>query len=195
MSNATLHPVPEDIATALADGDRRRALELLMAQYGDAILRFAVEMTRDRALADEIRQQVFVEAYRDLERFAQRSSIRTWLFGIARHRCLDATKLRRRWFHRYKNDAPPEAQTHVADLDATLDRERLARFLEECVGKLAPAAREAVLLRHQQELSYDEASEITGERAGTLQQRVARALPVLRRCLESRLGAPLGGPR
>lgn len=188
MANAPSLRSPDAFAVALAAGDRDRALTILMEDHGDAIYRFAVEMTRDRALAEEVRQQVFVEAYRDLDRFAHRSSVRTWLFGIARHRCLDATKLRARWFRRYKNEPPPD-DAAPPELDAALDRGRLARFLADCIGTLAPAAREAVLLRHQQELSYDEAAEVTGERAGTLQQRVARALPVLRRCLESRLGA------
>src|SRR4051812_8974508 len=89
--------VDADIDAALAQGDRRRALTLLMDRYGEHIYRFAYQMTRDGTVADDVRQQVFVEAYRDLGAFERRSSLRTWLFGIARHRCLDATKLRKRW--------------------------------------------------------------------------------------------------
>jgi RNA polymerase sigma factor (sigma-70 family) len=181
-------PGDPELDQALASGDRRRALTLLMNRYGDAIFGFAYEMTRDTTIADEVRQQVFVEAYRDLDTFGGRSSIRTWLFGIARHRCLDATKIRRRWLRRFKNeshDDPVDAQ----DLDRELDRPKLARVLELCLGKLAPAARAAVLLRYQQEMSYEDAAVVTGDRAGTLQQRVARALPVLRRCVENQLGA------
>ena len=121
--------------------------------------------------------------------------MRGWLFAIVRHRCLDATKAFRRWGLRYKNDLPSDPdggriaglvidQTEVMD---QIDRRRLGRVVERCLSTLAPAAREAVLLRYQQELSYDEAAEVTGERPGTLQQRVARALPVLRKCVEAQL--------
>src|SRR5262245_39551551 len=96
-----------DVLDALSRRDVRRALTLLMDRYGDAVYRFAYEMTRDEGLADEIRQQVFVEAFRDLGRFERRSAVRSWLFGIARHRALDATKTRRRWWQRFKNE-PPE---------------------------------------------------------------------------------------
>ena len=186
-----MDPVPQprlddEVTAALSGGERRRALTLLMDAYGDAVYRFAHEMTRDATVADEVRQQVFVEAFRDLDDFGHRSSFRTWLFGIARHRCLDATKLRNRWVRRFKNESPDEP-VETLDLARELDRPRIARVLEHCLQKLAPAAREAVLLRYQQELSYDEVGQVTGERAGTLQQRVARALPVLRRCVELQL--------
>ena len=84
---------------------------------------------------------------------------------------------------------PPPEESEQADCepDRALDLGRLARILAACLGKLAPAAREAVVLRYQQELSYDEAAAIAGERPGTLQRRVARALPVLRTCMETNL--------
>jgi RNA polymerase sigma-70 factor (ECF subfamily) len=179
-----MQPEQLDIDAALAQGDRRGALTLLMDRYGAAIYRFAYHMTRDRTLADEVRQQVFVEAYRDLATYERRSSVRTWLFGIARHRCLDATKMRERWVRRFKNEVAEEPAYELADLD----RSRLASALERCIEKLAPAAREAVLLRYQQELSYDEAAAVTGDRAGTVQQRVGRALPMLRKCVENQVG-------
>lgn len=182
-------PFEEDeIDAALASGDRQRAFTLLMQRYGDQVYRYALAMTGgDAQVAEEVRQQVFVEAYRDLPGFSARSPVRGWLFGIVRHRCLDASKALRRWGLRYKNEPLPESEVDDGELGDQLDVRRLARLLERCIAELAPAAREAVLLRYQQELSYDEAAAITGERPGTLQQRVARALPVLRRCVEAQL--------
>lgn len=185
--------VADEIDAALASGDRERAFALLMTRYGDQVYRYALATTGDAQLAEEVRQQVFVEVYRDLPRFAARSPVRGWLFAVVRHRCLDATKSLRRWGLRYKNDLPIEAELHEPEPGEQLDLSRLARLLERCLTQLAPAAREAVLLRYQQELSYDEAAEVTGDRPGTLQQRVARALPVLRRCVEAQLRA--GGMR
>jgi RNA polymerase sigma-70 factor, ECF subfamily len=186
-----------DVVDALSRRDVRRALTLLMDRYGDAVYRFAFEMTRDEGLADEVRQQVFVEAFRDLERFEGRSAVRSWLFGIARHRALDASKARRRWWQRFKGDSGDESGGGGADdaelapgPDRDLERSRIAAVLAGCLEKLAPAAREAVVLRYQLELSYDEVAAVTGDRVGTLQQRVARALPVLRKCVEARMSSP-----
>src|SRR4051812_23472199 len=171
-----------------------------MTRYGDAVYRYALATTGDAQLAEEVRQQVFVEVYRDLPGFGGRAPVRGWLFAIVRHRCLDAAKAFRRWGLRYKNDLPGDAEggriaglvIDQSELMDEIDRRRLARVVERCLATLAPAARDAVLLRYQQELSYDEAAEVTGERPGTLQQRVSRALPVLRKCVEAQLRT--GGP-
>jgi RNA polymerase sigma-70 factor (ECF subfamily) len=183
------HREDADIEDVLATGDRRRALTMLMERYGDRVYRFARAMTHDAAVAEDVRQQVFVEAYRDFDRFQRRSALRTWLFGIARHRCMDAAKIRRRWWRRFKNDPPDEADLEPPDCERYVDRDRIGRALAACMDKLAPAAREAVALRFIQELAYEEAAVIAGELAGTLQQRVGRALPVLRRCIDSKLRA------
>ena len=177
-----------EIEAARSARDKRRALTLLMARYGDGIYRFAMAMTHDGNLAEEVRQQVFVDAYRGLDKLAAGSSLQSWIFGIARHRCLDAVNARTRWNQRYKNAPPAEAGGQDdREPDHELDRGRLARILAACLAKLAPAAREAVVLRYQQELSYDEAAAIAGDLPGTLQRRVARALPVLRTCMETNL--------
>jgi len=183
----------DEIHAALRANDLRRALTLLMNRYGDEVYRFAYAMTRSRHLADEVRQQVFVEVYRDLTGFAGRASFRAWLLGITRHRCLDATKKHRRWTNRFKNEPPLDEELDEHELERDVDRSKLAKILAACLAKLAPAARDAVVLRYHQDLSYDEASAIAGDQAGTLQQRVARALPVLRRCVDARLHA--GAPR
>ena len=179
----------DEIRTALEASDTRRALTLMMNRFGDEVFRFAYAVTRSRHLADEVRQQVFVEVYRDLAGFAGRASLRAWVLGITRHRCLDATKKQRRWTNRFKNDPPDDEEPDDHELEREVDRGKLAKILAACLAKLAPAARDAVVLRYHQDLSYDEASVIAGDHAGTLQQRVARALPVLRRCVDARLHA------
>lgn len=179
----------DEVDAALSRGDRRRAFSLLMTRYGDQVLRYAVAVTGDVEQAEEVRQQVFVEVYRDLPTFASRAPVRGWLFAIVRHRCLDTTKGLRRWGLRYKNERTPESEIDDARPGDQIDVRRMAKMLEYCLTKLAPAAREAILLRYQQELSYDEAAVVTGERPGTLQQRVARALPKLRQCVEAQMRA------
>lgn len=177
-----------EFTAALASGDYRRALTVLMTRHGDRIYRYALGMTGDHHQADEVRQLVFIEAYRDLETFAGRAPVLIWLIGIARHRCLDVLKINRRWTRRFKRDLPEEPELD-RDPDRELDRHRLARLISRCMRKLAPAALEAVVLRYQQELPYDEVATLVGSRVGTVQQRVARALPVLRKCVERRMNA------
>src|SRR6185436_18132937 len=70
-----------DLLGLVANGDMTGALRLLMARHGGAVYRYCREELRDAALADDVQQQVFIEAFRDLGRFRGGSSLRTWLFA------------------------------------------------------------------------------------------------------------------
>jgi len=185
-------PDPEaDILSAIGAGDLRRAITLIMERYGVPVFRFCRDMVRDDAMAEDIHQQVFIEAYRDLGTFSGRSTVKTWVFGIARHRCLDAAKSKRRWLERFKNaavDEPIDGRPEVGD---RIDDGRLNAALSHCLDKLAPNVRTAVLLRFQQGFTFEAMAEVARDRPDTLRQRVARALPVLRRCIENRTGGAL----
>src|SRR5580765_5241502 len=94
-----------DVVALVANGDMTGAIRRLMQRHGTAVYRYCREALRDATLADDVQQQVFIEAFRDLRSFNGRSSLRTWVFAIARHRVLDAAKARRR------------AQSHVGAND------------------------------------------------------------------------------
>ena len=81
---------------ALAHGDRRGALAILMREYGAAIYRYCHKVLRSRTLADDVHQLVFVQAFEDLGEFSGTSTFRPWLYAIANHRCLDAPGADRR---------------------------------------------------------------------------------------------------
>jgi RNA polymerase sigma factor (sigma-70 family) len=162
-----------------------------MERHGTAVYRYCREALHDATLADDVQQQVFIEAFRDLPRFTRRSSVRTWLFAIARHRVLDAAKARRR------------AQSHIEGDDATgvpdprpppserIDDGRLRAALVACLDKLRESVRIALLLRFQQGFTFEDMAEVCREKPGTLQAQVTRALPILRTCIEERTGGAL----
>ena len=170
---------------ALASRDRRSALRILMDAYGRVIYGFCRVAVGDAALAEDVLQVVFVEAYESLSRFAGRSSLLTWLFGIARHRALDAAKTRRRWLRRLRSFFSGEP-THVSGADGLLEQRQQSAIVVDCLKRLRPQVRLAVLMRCQEGFSYEEMARMSRERAATLQARVARALPLLRRCIEVR---------
>ena len=184
-------PAPVDPFALLARGDRRGAITALMDQHGTAVFNLCSRVLRDRVLAEDVLQQVFIHAYRDIERFERRSSARTWLLRIAIHRCQDAIKARDR--QRVADD--PDAIHDAVDPGRMpaehAERSHLVRALEECLGELSDDVRATVLLRFQSEFSYREMAGTLDASAEALQARVARALPALRRCLESK-GWPNG---
>ena len=168
-----------DARDALRRGDHRAALTILMRAHGDAIFRYCLRLVGEH-LAEDVHQVTFVHAFRSFHQFHGRSSLRTWLYGIARHRGLDALRKQRR---RPVNVA--EAPD-VADPGSTVDGRLSARqLLERCLEKLAPKARDSIVLRYQEGMSYPEMAEVCDEKPAALQMRVSRVLPRLRRCLES----------
>jgi RNA polymerase sigma-70 factor (ECF subfamily) len=180
-----------DVLGLVAKGDRGGALRLVMQRHGASVYRFCREALRDAALAEDVHQQIFIQVHRDLASFHGRSALRTWVFGIARHRVLDAAKSRRR------------AEAHIDGNDASqvpdprpspgerIDDGRLRAALVDCLGQLREPIRAAVLLRFQQGFTFEDMAEVCRERPGTLQAKVTRALPVLRTCIENRTGGSL----
>lgn len=180
----------DDVLAMIRDGHLRAALERLMQRHGRAVYRYCVVAIGDATLADDIQQQVFIEAFRDLPRFAGRSSLQTWLLGIARHRVLDAAKRVRRTRAQVGDAAAlelPDPQPLAGD---SLDDAERAAAVAVCIDRLEEPARTAVLLHYQQGLTYEDMAGLCGEKPGTLQARVARALHRLRAMVEEQLGRP-----
>jgi RNA polymerase sigma factor (sigma-70 family) len=183
---AAIPPLEHELRQLVATGDSHSAISILMREYGDSVFTRARRIVGDRQVAQDVLQQTFLEAYRDLSSFGERSSLRTWLLGIATHRALDAARRTHRADRRIISDdilaaTPDESSAEPA---VSLDAQRRVRALEECLQALSVDVRATVLTRFQQELSYEEMSRASGEKMVTLHARVARALPVLRRCLE-----------
>jgi RNA polymerase sigma-70 factor (ECF subfamily) len=134
-----------------------------------------------------------LEAWRDIGRFQGRSSLRTWLFGIATHRSLDALRARRAR-HKFVSEYEAKAIPDPGPMpDERLDNARLDHVLAECLAEILPSTRQAILMRFELGLTFDELAEICGEHPEALRARVTRALPVLRSRIEARLGIAGGG--
>lgn len=176
-----------EVLERLDAGDRRGAEVRLFELFCEPVLAYCARMLRDRQRGEDVCQQVFLEACRDLDRFKRQSSLRTWVIGIARHRCLDSAKARRAWDQRI-DVIEPAACDATASGGSTavesIDHGRRLSALGLCLQQLSPEVRATVLLRYQDdEMSYDELATVLDAKPGTLSRRVTRALPVLLECL------------
>lgn len=173
----------------LARGDRATAFKILMHHHGDAIYRFCLRIVKDEAHAEDLRQIVFLQAYENLATFAGESSLRTWLFAIARYRSLDKMRaLGRESAHvEFDDERLDEVVGRRAGphemVEVSLDVSALSDCLERC---LSAEERHYISLHYQEGLSYEEMSDRLGKKADTLRACVARALVRLRRHLERR---------
>jgi len=163
-------------------GRRNDGLNILGRVYGRPLDAFALRVVRDPELAKDVRQQVLLEAFQGIERFEGRSTLWSWLCGIAYHRCLDELRRGRR-ASEMDDFAVSDGFAGPPDLVMDDDRADKRRALEHCLGKLPDALRAQLLMRCFLGLSYAEIAEMVGISPGTVQVRISRILPQLRRCL------------
>ena len=176
-----------DIVALVARGAIDAALRLVMERHGQSVYRYCREQLRDAALAEDALQDTFVSAYCDLARFAGRSTLRTWLFGIARHRVVDVARGRARIGDCVDVTAAGEVADPRPATDEALGELRLHHALREALAELDERSRSAVLLHYQQGFTFEDMAQICGEKPGTLSARVARAMPRLRASIDGKL--------
>jgi RNA polymerase sigma factor (sigma-70 family) len=187
---AARKPSPPRLAKATPSTSQweahRATIAELMQLHGRAILGFCARVLRDSTLAEDVAQQVFLQAYRDLDRFEGRASLRSWLFTIASHRCIDVLR-RERARSRWTRD-DEQAMNEVGEPRPSqfeqLDQARRLVALEECLALLSPEVRMTLLMRFRSGLSYEDLATSLEARPEALQLRVTRALRRLRGCLE-----------
>jgi RNA polymerase sigma-70 factor, ECF subfamily len=153
-----------------------RAFAALVDMYYARCLRFALHMLSNRSDAEEAVQDTFVRVYRALPSYVEQESFEPWLFRILANRCRSAgSRERRRAEFVEFGDVPDRPSDHRHD-DAIAWREEIALAL----AALPTEQREAFLLRHVEDLSYDDMSAATGAGVSALKMRVKRACDTLR---------------
>jgi len=161
------------------DGDARAFTELV-DRHAAACLRFAARMLGDRSEAEDVAQETFLRAFRALESYDERLPFRTWLFSILINRCRTAMAQRMRRERRIVFDSDALERTSLA---APQDSVELREELNRAIAALSPEQREAFLLRHVEELSYEEIMSVTGAGMSALKMRVKRACERLQQLL------------
>lgn len=162
----------------------RSALDELWAAHGRALQGYLRHLSSDPELCEEVLQDTLVAAWRGAARFAGRSSLRTWLIGIARRQMLSALRRRR---------LPLAAEEAMSDVPAAgLDPQDAALAAAEraalaaAMRGLSPLHREILRLAFVEDLSYPELTRVLGVPLGTVKSRLSNAKRALRKLWESR---------
>jgi RNA polymerase sigma-70 factor (ECF subfamily) len=156
-----------ELALRARDGDRDAEARFVRATQAE-VWRFTAALV-DPGSADDLTQETYLRAFPALARFEGRSSVRTWLLGIARRTCADhlRTVVRRR-----RLDARLAAQA-LTDVPAPDPSARLGAA--DLLRRLPEDRRTAFVLTQVMGLSYAEAAEVEDVPVGTIRSRVARA--------------------
>jgi RNA polymerase sigma-70 factor (ECF subfamily) len=166
------------------------AFRLLVDQHGRAIFRLAYRITGNEEDAEDVVQETFLKAYRQIDRYEARASFSTWLYRIASNSALDL--IRKRKIREYKRERGPDpGQDFLASIPAAApgpDRElyssQISSGVNAALEELSAQERTAFVLRHFEGLSIEEIGQALGTGTNATKHSIFRAVQKLRRSLE-----------
>jgi RNA polymerase sigma-70 factor, ECF subfamily len=170
-----------------------RAFRELVEAHRDRVFNITYRMLGDRAEAEDVAQEVFIQVFKSIEHFRQESKFSTWLYRVTVNHCKNRIKyLARR--HDRKREELNETSEQVNGVaqpslragqpDRALEGIQMEVLLQQAVASLDPEHREVVILRDIEDLSIEEICEITKLPDGTVKSRLHRARLALRKKLQ-----------
>lgn len=181
----------EELISDYLDGDEG-AIGVLVDRYLADVFNFAFKLTGDRQLAEDITQESFIKAWKNIRGFKRGSSFRTWLFAITRNTAIDCLRKKKDLvFSAFENvDGTNSFTENLVDKELHPD-ELLARaedvsFVEALLNEINPHYREVLTLRYSSDLTFEEIGELLKKPLHTVKSQHRRALIALRRSLQIR---------
>ncbi len=157
----------------------RQAFEAFYRSYHPRLWRFLANLLRRPPLIEEVINDTMMVVWEKVDGFAGRSTLATWVFGIAYRQALGALR---------RHDEPVEQEEQVTDVadhgpEQVAGRERVRLALAAAMDRLSPAHRAVVTLTYQQEFGYREIADILECPVDTVKTRMFHARRQLRQAL------------
>ncbi len=182
----------------LAKGGDRKAFEELVVRHQDRAYSLALHMCLGDTLeAQDLTQEAFLRAFRNIGNFRGDSAFYTWLFRIVVNTCLDGRRKKLRWenlfsFWRFRSDEQEETDELEAQADPTpgsdplamLSSKQLSRQVRRALEALPPRQRMALQLKVIHGMSLKEISQLMGAAEGTVKSHLFRATHKLQQDLK-----------
>jgi RNA polymerase sigma-70 factor (ECF subfamily) len=159
----------ETLIARIAEGDQL-AIRALYARHQTRVYRFVLRLVRNEATAEDILSEVFLDVWRQADRFNGRAAVSTWLLAIARFKAISA--MRRRMDLELDDEMADTLPDPSADPETTLQRKNAAEVLRQGLGQLSPLHAEVIDLVYYHGKSVTEVAEITGIPDATVKTRM-----------------------
>ncbi|MDQ2746222.1 MAG: sigma-70 family RNA polymerase sigma factor [Acidobacteriota bacterium] len=183
LSNIKTLTDGELITNAL--GGREDNFEELVRRYQRPITGYVYRMLNNYDASLDVTQEVFIKVYNSLNRYSSEYKFSTWLYRIAHNAAIDW--MRRNSVVQQSIEAENADGTYQIQIESPQpnpeqmrERSEWRTEIETVVKCLPPVYRELILLRHTQDLSYDEIAEVTNLPLGTVKNRLFRAREMMR---------------
>lgn len=174
-------------------GDEQAYAEILK-RYRGHLYSLIYKMVRNREEAEDLVQEAFIKAFRALGSFNENFAFSTWLYKIAVNNCIDY--LRKKRLQTYSYDKPvsvkdSEVKRQYADPGLTPEKQLLSeeksRIINQAIDSLPPKYRTVIILRHREEMAYEDIAQQLNLPLGTVKARIFRAREMLKKKLKGRL--------
>jgi RNA polymerase sigma-70 factor (ECF subfamily) len=172
----------EALIARIASGDRL-AMQVLFARHHVRIYRFVLRLVRDQWKAEDLISEVFLDVWRQADRFEGRSTVSTWLLAIARFKALSA--LRRKPEEGLDEDAALEIEDLADNPEVTLEKKDRSAVIRKCLMGLSAEHREIIDLVYYHEKSVEEVAKIVGIPENTVKTRMFYARKKLAEMLKA----------
>jgi RNA polymerase sigma-70 factor (ECF subfamily) len=179
-SMRTLADRDDEELMLLVRADSTDAMAALVARYHARLTSFCAKYTRDFAASEELVQETFLRLWRARASYRSEGKLAVLLYTTARNLCRNHARSAQRRARPLEIAAPPAADP----VDALLARERW-RDVEAALGELPDKLREAVVLRFEHQLAYDQIAEVVGSNESTVRSRVHHGLAQLRALVDN----------
>jgi RNA polymerase sigma-70 factor (ECF subfamily) len=167
--SATGETSDETLVERIARGDKL-AMQVLFARHRTSIYRWLLRFVSNKALAEDLLSEVFLDVWRQAGRFEGRSSVSTWLMSIARYKALSARRCR------IEVELDEKIETSVADPasdpEAALLEKNRSELLRQALTRLSPEHREIIDLVYYHGKSVSECAQVLGISAATVKTRM-----------------------
>ncbi|MGL1884926.1 MAG: RNA polymerase sigma factor [Reichenbachiella sp.] len=172
----------------LFGSDSKQAFDALFKAYSSMVFNVCLNFLQNTEDAEEIAQDVFIDAFKNISKFNQHSSLKTWIYRIAVNKSMEKIRYRNRK-KRFGIFLSISDANHTESLicnHPAIEEEKveLASLLQVQIEKLADKQREAFIMHHVEGLSYQEISEIMKTSLSSVESLIFRAKRKLKKMLE-----------
>jgi RNA polymerase sigma-70 factor (ECF subfamily) len=159
----------EALIQSMADGDKR-AFKLLYVRHHVRVFRFVMRLAGNESIAEEVVNEVFLEAWRHAQDFKGRSQVATWLLSIARFKTL--SECRRRSEAQLDEVTAAVIEDTSDTPSISMEKHQRSDILQKCLAKLSPIHREVINLIYYQGKKIEEVAQFTGAPISTIKTRM-----------------------
>lgn len=155
------------------------AFEVLIEKYGDKILRLCFLMLKDKCLAEDVAQEIFIQIYKCIFKFKNKSCLYTWIYRIAINKCRDQLKKKNEYVN-FDEEINKKSRENVED---EVLSSITGEMIKDKIMKLKPIYREVLILYYYHQLSIKEICEVLNDKENTVKSRLKRGREILKEVL------------